>query len=220
MSDTNKVIHSIDTIYNKIFVYDTIYTKTEVHFSDTIKPELINIYDKLIVAQDDKFDYLLVGIGITVTALIILVSVMNIFLSKELFKLDAKKIFKREKKKLEIDLDKKFLRLEKLNDYNLHQAVAIDFLAINQNKGYVPAVKNMLAGLKIVIEIKENKEIISTVRVLESTMQNVIDKKIKGKLDIKESKKIIDLLPSDLNFESSKIKLHKQIDEIQKNQEE
>lgn len=139
----NKVYLS-DTIFNKVYVSDTMFNK--VFVSDTIKPELIQIYDQLISNQDNNFDNILILITIIVSVLIILVTLINIFVAKELFKKDAKGIYDTQNKEYEVKLDEKFERVEKIIDENVLQAISIsfilDYLADNVKKSIITLMTN------------------------------------------------------------------------------
>ncbi|WP_321309541.1 hypothetical protein [Marinifilum fragile] len=124
-------VHVYDTTLHHVNVYDTVVT----HVYDTVTPELITVYEKLISAQDDKFEFLLGAVGIIVTVLVVFVTVSNILISKKLIKHDFKKTFAKEKLKIDNSLkvlDKKY-HLAKgessrlfanTNDDNLHLNLA------------------------------------------------------------------------------------------------
>jgi hypothetical protein len=94
-------VQIIDTTVTHVHVYDTIVT----HVYDTIQPDLITVYEKLITAQDDKFEFTLYAIAIIVTVLVVLVTLSNIFLLKKLIKHDFKKSFEKEKKNIKESLN-------------------------------------------------------------------------------------------------------------------
>ncbi|MCZ4694094.1 hypothetical protein DWB61_02670 [Ancylomarina euxinus] len=103
---TVTIVDSVHTIVNItetriIHLQDTIVT----HVYDTIQPDLITVYERLITAQDDKFEFTLYAIAIIVTVLVVLVTLSNILLSKKLIKYDFEKSFKKEKKEIRDTLD-------------------------------------------------------------------------------------------------------------------
>lgn len=81
-------VQIIDTTVTHVHVYDTIVT----HVYDTIQPDLITVYERLITAQDDKFEFTLYLIAIIVTLLIVAVTAFNFFGAKELFKIEFEKM--------------------------------------------------------------------------------------------------------------------------------
>lgn len=102
-------VNVIDTTVTHVHVYDTIVT----HVYSTVPPDLIAVYEKLITAQDDKYEFLLGAVAIIVTVLVVFVTVSNILISKKLIKHDFKKSFEKEKieiKKALNDLNKKYHR--------------------------------------------------------------------------------------------------------------
>jgi len=89
-------VQIIDTTVTHVHVYDTIVT----HVYDTIQPNLITVYEKLIASQDNNFDNILILIGIVVTILIVVVTAFNFLVAKKLFKIEFKKMLKAERKNI------------------------------------------------------------------------------------------------------------------------
>tara|TARA_R110001583_G_scaffold25760_6_gene93091 strand:- start:5225 stop:5947 length:723 start_codon:yes stop_codon:yes gene_type:complete len=90
---TVTIVDSVHTIVN--------ITETRIiHLQDTIsaaQPDLITVYERLITAQDDKFEFTLYLIAIIVTVLIVAVTAFNFFGAKELFKIEFKKMLDGER---------------------------------------------------------------------------------------------------------------------------
>jgi len=89
-------VQIIDTTVTHVHVYDTIVT----HVYDTIQPDLITVYERLITAQDDKFEFTLYAIAIIVTLLIVAVTAFNFFGAKELFKIEFKNMLDGERENI------------------------------------------------------------------------------------------------------------------------
>jgi len=89
-------VQIMDTAVTHVHVYDTIVT----HVYDTIQPDLITVYDKLITAQDNNFDNILVYIAVTVTALIVVFTAYNFWVAKKLFKIEFKKMIDDERENI------------------------------------------------------------------------------------------------------------------------
>ncbi|MRT93507.1 hypothetical protein [Ancylomarina sp. 16SWW S1-10-2] len=107
-------VQIIDTTVTHVHVYDTIVT----HVYDTIQPDLITVYDKLITAQDNNFDNILVMIGVIVTLLVVGFAWFNIDVAKKLFRREFEGIIEEEKPKIKaetlvaLDKDLAFMRAE------------------------------------------------------------------------------------------------------------
>ncbi len=127
MQQVQQVVQ-IDTIYHKVQVIDTVYTK--IFVNDTIQPDLVQVYQGLINSQDNKFDNILVMVGIAAALLIVLFGVINFSATRILFKIDAKRLFNKRKKKLinelnqlrkeSIERNKVFLNASQANTLAVH----------------------------------------------------------------------------------------------------
>jgi len=89
-------VQIIDTTVTHVHVYDTIVT----HVYDTIQPNLITVYEKLITAQDNNFDNILILITVIVTVLIVVFTAYNFFGAKKLFKIEFKKMIEDERENI------------------------------------------------------------------------------------------------------------------------
>ncbi|WP_282126338.1 hypothetical protein [Marinifilum flexuosum] len=133
-------VHIYDTTVHHVNVYDTVVT----HVYDTVPPELIQVYEKLITAQDDKFDYLLVGIGIVVTLIVIFVTWFNFDFSKRLFMSEFEEVFEKEKKDIKeslnkLELDTHFIKGESARVFAITQRQ--DGINVNEFLWWLEAVK-------------------------------------------------------------------------------
>lgn len=140
MQDSTQTIHLIDTIYKKIYVFDTVYLKTEIHLSDTIKPDLIQVYEHLLTAQDDNFDLILAGVAIIVTVLVVLMAVFNLNVAREFFKKDARKIYKKAQEKFQYGLDKKLEIIDTQMEIRFAVNTSMTHLSLASGAGKIQAI--------------------------------------------------------------------------------
>jgi hypothetical protein len=193
-----------DTVYIKTEVIDTIYNKVNVFYSDTIAPDLIKVYEKLITAQDDKFDYLLVSIGIIVTVLVILITFFNFSIAQKIFEKDAKTIFDSEKDKLKKYFDLELIKVRNEMEYKNCEAFAaiLETSEHFADDRHFEVMKYIVTGLKHVIAVNDIENIIGTLRTLKNKIEATKEDQIVISIVEVEYKKfceILDTVPVELN---------------------
>jgi len=92
-------VQIIDTTVTHVHVYDTIVT----HVYDTIQPDLITVYEKVIASQDSRFVMILSLIAVFVTLLVVGFAWFNIDVAKKLFRREFENIIEEEKPKIKAD---------------------------------------------------------------------------------------------------------------------
>jgi len=89
-----------DTIYTKVQLFDTIHhvdtLYTKIIINDTIKPDVYKMFEKSIDSQAMTTNSILWAIAIIVSALVLIMGLFNFMGARRLFKIDAKKISKKQ----------------------------------------------------------------------------------------------------------------------------
>lgn len=194
----------INTISYKIDVIDTIYSKKIMEISDTIQPDLVKIYEKVIATQNENFNHILSTIGIIVTVLIILIAVFNITVAKGIFRRAAKKIFKKESIKFQEQYKNDLENIENKIMARSYLAMGTAFLISGSLEiGFWYFFRE----LDCLIKSYNREEIITSTNFIFDQFQSDRIKKIDYKYK-EEFISIINKIPGDLNL-SKEIKIIK-----------
>lgn len=213
--DTTETIIQVDTIHHVTHVFDTVYHQTNIILFDTIKPDYINYYDKLLATQDDHFDYILVGIGIIVTALIILITVFNIMIARQTFKRDAKRIYKKQRLVNEAKLKKKFDLIDKQTEVNLLDVYSANLLT--EKKKWIFLIAYRMRCLQIEISLGDQSQIIEITKSILVHLKRIRKETLIPKtknFDLEKFQNIVNSIPSNINLENEKEEIIKELKKV------
>ncbi len=131
---------------------------------EQLKTQLSNskeFYDKLLENQTIYFENLLTTVGIITTILVVIVTVFNVYVSREILKKDAKRLYEKEQDKLQKQFLSEVNQMGKISEYTMHINAANFYItSIIPGKQFL-AINHYFKALKIAIEdLHEDNKII------------------------------------------------------------